>query len=75
MLQVGIIAYMIGGAALSMAYYDAWLILLGLSAALLHVVRQGEASVPSVASALPKWKAVDAEVPALPAPAARRELR
>jgi putative inorganic carbon (hco3(-)) transporter len=75
MLQVSIVAYVIGGAALSMAYYDAWLVLLALTAALLHVVKQGEVPVPSIASDAPKWKVVDAEVPALPAPAAGRELR
>jgi putative inorganic carbon (HCO3(-)) transporter len=55
MLQVSIFAILVGGAALSMAYYDGFLILVALTTALLLVVRQ-----PAVATAAdtsqPRWK-------------------
>lgn len=44
MLQVSIVAFLVGGAALSMAYYDGTLIILGLTACVLGVVRQSCAS-------------------------------
>lgn len=40
MMQVSIAGFLVGGAALSMAYYDGFLILLTLTGALLAVVRQ-----------------------------------
>lgn len=70
MLQVSLIAYMVGGAALSMAYYDGFLILVILTAALHHTVKRGSAEVEAATSA-PKWKTVEVESPALPQPSAR----
>ena len=40
MLQVSMVGLMVGGAALSMAYYDGFLVMLVLTACLLQVVRQ-----------------------------------
>ena len=54
MLQVSILAFLVGGAALSMAYYDGMLILLALTAALLQV-----ATAPRAAEAgqsAPAWR-------------------
>lgn len=73
MLQVGIIAYMVGGAALSMAYYDGFLIVIILTAALYQTVKQGS-SVAEEAATVPKWKTVQVENPSLPPPSPRPEL-
>ena len=55
MLQVSFVGFLVGGAALSMAYYDGMLVLFALTAALAQVVRapapEGEA-----AAATPRWK-------------------
>lgn len=56
-LQVSMAAFLVGGAALSMAYYDGFLILLMLSGALLYVVRQ-PVRVASTTGAEPAWKQV-----------------
>ena len=76
MLQVSIIAYLVGGAALSMAYYDGFLVIVVLTAALHHVVKRGAVETFDAAgSPVPKWKVVDAPAPAaLPPPSARPEL-
>jgi putative inorganic carbon (HCO3(-)) transporter len=47
MLQVSIGAFLVGGSALSMAYYDGVMIILGLTACVLGVVRQTCAADPS----------------------------
>ena len=51
MLQVSIAAFLTGGAALSMAYYDGAIVILALTAALRQVVSNLESS------RLPVWKA------------------
>jgi probable O-glycosylation ligase (exosortase A-associated) len=67
MLQVGIIAFMVGGAALSMAFYDGFLLVLIMTAALHHVVTRGSTEAQAAAAA-PKWKTAEPEAPALAAP-------
>jgi probable O-glycosylation ligase (exosortase A-associated) len=60
MMQVSLAAFMVGGAALSVAYYDGYLILFALTAALLYVVRQPlEASAPERAGG-PSWRTLAA---------------
>lgn len=59
-LQVSYVAFLIGGAALSMAYYDGFIILLMLSAALLHTVRQPQQQVVAEKPG-PKWKTVGSD--------------
>ncbi|HWT52855.1 MAG TPA: hypothetical protein VN113_11850, partial [Caulobacter sp.] len=48
MLQVSIVAFLVGGSALSMAYYDGVLIILGLTACALGIVRQTCATSPAL---------------------------
>lgn len=67
MLQVAIVGYMIGGAALSMAYYDGSLIVIVLTAALLHTVKRAPAGLAS-ANVPPTWKTAEPKAPALPRP-------
>ena len=67
MLQVSIIAYMVGGAALSMAYYDGSLILIVLTAALHYTVKRGAPEAAAL-QAGPKWKTLESDAPALPRP-------
>lgn len=55
MLQVSIFAVLVGGAALSVAYYDGFLILVALTAALLLVVQQPSV-VHATDTAQPRWK-------------------
>lgn len=55
MLQVSIVAFLAGGAALSMAYYDGAIVLFALTAALLRVARQP--SEGEQAAREPAWKA------------------
>ncbi len=50
MLQVSIVAFLVGGAALSMAYYDGFLVILGLTACVHRVVRQNCIANPAEAS-------------------------
>jgi probable O-glycosylation ligase (exosortase A-associated) len=66
MLQASIAAYMFGGAALSMAYYDGFLIIVVLAAALYQVVKHSSTATDAV-TRTPKWKAVEAASPARPA--------
>jgi probable O-glycosylation ligase (exosortase A-associated) len=54
MLQVSIVGFLTGGAALSMAYYDGVIVLFSLTAALLAVVRQPAEA--GAASLEPRWK-------------------
>jgi putative inorganic carbon (HCO3(-)) transporter len=54
MLQVSIVGYMIGGAALSMAYYDGFLLVLAATAALAIAVREPSSQV--VRGRLPRWR-------------------
>jgi probable O-glycosylation ligase (exosortase A-associated) len=69
MLQVSIVAYLVGGAALSMAYYDGFIVMLALTGSLLQIVRQpvGERAGER---AEPRWKQIAADAPpaALPPP-------
>jgi len=61
MLQVSLVGLVVGGAALSMAYYDGFIVVLVVTAALLHVVRQPRAqAAPALARG---WKAVAAQAP------------
>jgi putative inorganic carbon (HCO3(-)) transporter len=66
MMQVAMVAMLVGGAALSMAYYDGFLVLFALTAALLQVARH-PAGAPGDATG-PRWKAM---TPALAAPQPR----
>jgi probable O-glycosylation ligase (exosortase A-associated) len=62
MLQVSIVAMLVGGAALSMAYYDGFLVLLALTASLHQVVRR---AAPQAAPAVTaSWKRSTATLPA-----------
>jgi putative inorganic carbon (hco3(-)) transporter len=54
MLQVSMVGLLVGGAALSMAYYDGFLLMLALTASLLHVVRGSAAGLGE--STQPRWK-------------------
>jgi O-antigen ligase len=67
MLQVSLVGLMVGGAALSMAYYDGFMIVLMITAALLHVVRQPQDQTVRAAAKEPAWKVVAGQVPAAPA--------
>jgi probable O-glycosylation ligase (exosortase A-associated) len=58
-LQVSMVAFAVGGALLSMAYYDGFLILLALSGALVLTVRQASRKT---ASNIPRWKVSEDEV-------------
>ena len=62
MLQISLVAFLVGGAALSMAYYDGVLVVFALTAALLQVVRRpaGEMAADVVT---PRWKALPAPAP------------
>jgi probable O-glycosylation ligase (exosortase A-associated) len=61
MLQISQVAFLVGGSALSMAYYEGELMLLALTATLLQVARRpAEASRAAVA---PGWKAMAAPAP------------
>ena len=55
-MQVSMVGFAVGGALLSMAYYDGFLILLALSGALVLTVRQ--ASKKAVSN-MPRWKISD----------------
>jgi probable O-glycosylation ligase (exosortase A-associated) len=59
MLRLSMVAYLVGGAALSMAYYDGFLIVLAVTAALLQTVRQPvvEYAEPILE---PRWKRIAA---------------
>jgi putative inorganic carbon (HCO3(-)) transporter len=62
MLQVSIVAMLVGGAALSMAYYDGFLVLLAITASLHQVVRRAAPQAAAVVTA--SWKRSSATVPA-----------
>ena len=74
MLQVSIIGYLVGGAALSMAYYDGFFILLSLTAVLVAVVQRSL----QVASGgpMPRWKMSSPQGPqiSIPGPAAQSSI-
>jgi probable O-glycosylation ligase (exosortase A-associated) len=54
MLQASLVGLMVGGSALSMAYYDGFLVIFALAASLLRVVR----SPASAGAAAPGWRRV-----------------
>jgi putative inorganic carbon (HCO3(-)) transporter len=56
MLQVGLVGFLAGGAALSMAYYDGFMVVFALTAALLQTVRRPVEVADQPASAEPRWK-------------------
>lgn len=59
-IQVSLVGFAVGGALLSMAYYDGFLILLSVSGALAMTVRQASRkAVPS----MPRWKMTDDQIP------------
>lgn len=58
-LQVSMVGFAVGGALLSMAYYDGFLILLALSGALAMTVRQASAKT---APNMPRWKMTDDQI-------------
>jgi putative inorganic carbon (HCO3(-)) transporter len=64
MLQVSLVAFMVGGAALSMAYYDGVLVLLALTAALAEVARQPLGEIRTAQPA-PGWRRLPAGPPSL----------
>jgi putative inorganic carbon (HCO3(-)) transporter len=66
MLQVSMVGLLVGGAALSMAYYDGFLLMLALTASLLHVVRRSAAGLGE--SAQPRWKQTVRGALAIPTP-------
>lgn len=53
MIQISMVGYMIGGAALSMAYYDGFLVMLAVTAALALTVRQP--SLQPAGARRPRW--------------------
>ena len=64
-MQVSMIGYLVGGAALSMAYYDGFLILLALGGALLLYVKKPLAEEAS-GKDVPIWRRpIEPEIPAL----------
>ncbi|HEX4710789.1 putative O-glycosylation ligase, exosortase A system-associated [Phenylobacterium sp.] len=66
MLQVSMVGLLVGGAALSMAYYDGFLLMLALTASLLHVVRRSGAGLGE--STQPRWKQTVRGELAIPTP-------
>jgi len=70
MLQVSLVGFLSGGAALSMAYYDGFLIIFALTAALLETVRRPVEVTAEAASTQPRWQRIEA--PAIAGVAARR---
>jgi putative inorganic carbon (HCO3(-)) transporter len=66
MLQVGMVGLLVGGAALSMAYYDGFLLMLALTASLVHVERRSAAGLGE--STQPRWKQTLRGELAIPAP-------
>jgi putative inorganic carbon (hco3(-)) transporter len=66
MLQVSMVGLLVGGAALSMAYYDGFLLMLALTACLLQVVRQP--AVGLGVSIQPRWKQTAGGALPIPAP-------
>ena len=59
MLQVSLVAMMVGGGALSMAYYDGFIVILALTVAVLHVARRPQAYAER--SDQPQWRAIAQE--------------
>lgn len=75
MLQVSIAAFLVGGAALSMAYYDGVIVLLMLTGALAKIVSQPAVQAASARPG-PKWRDVGARDPAaLPGPETATDRR
>jgi probable O-glycosylation ligase (exosortase A-associated) len=70
MLQVSVVGFLSGGAALSMAYYDGAILLFAVTAALLEIVRE-----PAAAAAVtePPWKLMTSEASLVPKPLASPE--
>ncbi|MDB5446811.1 MAG: putative O-glycosylation ligase, exosortase A-associated [Phenylobacterium sp.] len=66
MLQVSLVAYLVGGAALSMAYYDGILVILALTASLVHVVHKPETD-PAWETSRPSWRQMRPSNPLEPA--------
>lgn len=66
MLQVSLVGFLAGGAALSMAYYDGVMMLFALTAALAETVRRP--ATVAAASSEPRWKQVTRPALAAAAP-------
>lgn len=62
MLQVSIAGFLVGGAALSMAYYDGMLVIFALTASLTQAVRASPRA-KLAEGAEPRWKALAREAP------------
>ncbi|HEY2048031.1 MAG TPA: putative O-glycosylation ligase, exosortase A system-associated [Caulobacteraceae bacterium] len=60
MLQVSLVAFLAGGAALSMAYYDGFMVMFAVTAALLQTVRRPVEAADEPASFGPRWRRVAA---------------
>ena len=67
MLQVSIVAILVGGALLSMAYYDGFIIIFALTSSLLRIVRQPAAQLAEIRTQ-PKWARAAPAPAVLPAP-------
>ena len=65
-MQVSFITYLVGGIALSMAYYDFFLVMLAMSAALLALARQSQ-TVEEGAKKRPAWTRLARTQAAVPA--------
>jgi probable O-glycosylation ligase (exosortase A-associated) len=63
MMQVSLVALMVGGAALSMAYYDGFLVLFALTTVLLQVVRRPVETTATETAQGPRWRALPAARP------------
>ena len=56
MIQVSMVGFLSGGAALSMAYYDGGVVIFALTAALLDAVRQPAPIANPGGASVPRWK-------------------
>ncbi|CAN7392990.1 putative O-glycosylation ligase, exosortase A system-associated [Phenylobacterium sp. LjRoot219] len=66
MMQVSMVAFLVAGAALSMAYYDGMLLILALTAAVARVACQTVGAEGPLRAGAPEWKRMTVGVPAAP---------
>ena len=74
MMQVSMVAFLVAGAALSMAYYDGMLLILALTSAVARVARQTVEAEDPLAAGAPSWRRMTVGVPAPRKPDARPVL-
>jgi putative inorganic carbon (hco3(-)) transporter len=74
MMQVSMVAFLVAGAALSMAYYDGMLLILALTSAVARVARQTAEAQDPLAAGAPSWKRMTVGLPAPRKPDARPVL-